>query len=169
VVLEAHEGRRRKVPQVKRLVMKGAPEGITRPAMLMRGEAAVPSSPDGTVAEEVKDDPRLTPGGDEARLHLLARVRRSVGPQVGGGRQARAPGGEVRPRPASHRRGRLFGLLAAGRLLIPRVMAYAPPVRTAAVRSKRAPAEAGYPHGFAAGQLVPIPPSSWLPKRWSTI
>src|SRR5919109_4686053 len=38
VVLEAYEGFWRKVPHVKRLIMKGVPEGTTRLAMLKRGE-----------------------------------------------------------------------------------------------------------------------------------
>jgi peptide/nickel transport system substrate-binding protein len=60
VVLEAYEGYWRKVPDVKRLTMKGIPEGTTRLAMLKNGEADIAFAMDGPEAEEVKRDSRLT-------------------------------------------------------------------------------------------------------------
>src|SRR6266540_6932263 len=52
VVLEAYEGYWRQVPQVKRLLMKGVPEGTTRLAMLKKEEADIAIALDGPVAEE---------------------------------------------------------------------------------------------------------------------
>ncbi len=60
LVLEAYEGYWRKVPNVKRLVIKGVPEGATRLAMLKKGEADFVSALQGPLAEEVKRDSRLT-------------------------------------------------------------------------------------------------------------
>ena len=60
LVLEAFEGYWQKVPNVKRLIMKGVPEGTTRLAMLKKGEADLAAAMQGAVAEEVKRDPNLT-------------------------------------------------------------------------------------------------------------
>ena len=60
LVLEAYEGYWRKVPNVKRLVIKGVPEGATRLAMLKNGEADLVSALQGALAEEVRRDPRFT-------------------------------------------------------------------------------------------------------------
>jgi peptide/nickel transport system substrate-binding protein len=59
LILEAYEGYWRKVPHVKRLIMRGVPEDTTRLAMLKKEEADIVIALDGTVAEEVKRDPRL--------------------------------------------------------------------------------------------------------------
>jgi peptide/nickel transport system substrate-binding protein len=59
VVLEAYTGYWRRVPNVKRLVMKSVPEGTTRVAMLKRGEADIAFALDGEDAENVRRDPKL--------------------------------------------------------------------------------------------------------------
>src|SRR5919108_756289 len=59
LVMEANEDYWRKVANVKRLVMRGVPEGTTRLAMLKKGEADFAAAMDGPVAEEVKRDPSL--------------------------------------------------------------------------------------------------------------
>src|SRR5882762_6972154 len=59
VVLEANAGYWRRVPNVKRLVMKSVPEGTTRVAMLKKGEADMAFVLDGPEAENVQRDPRL--------------------------------------------------------------------------------------------------------------
>jgi peptide/nickel transport system substrate-binding protein len=59
VVLEAYEGHWRQVPSVKRVIMKGVPEGSTRLAMLKRQEADIAFALDGPIAEEVRRDPNL--------------------------------------------------------------------------------------------------------------
>jgi len=60
LVLEAHEQYWRKVPSVKRLVIKAVPDEATRLAMLKRGEADVIYLLQGELAEEVKRTPSLT-------------------------------------------------------------------------------------------------------------
>ena len=59
LVMEAFEGYWRKVPSVKRLVFKSIPEETTRLAMLKRDEVDVAYLLDGSLAEEVKRDPKL--------------------------------------------------------------------------------------------------------------
>ncbi|PYM92650.1 MAG: hypothetical protein DME08_20540 [Candidatus Rokuibacteriota bacterium] len=59
VVLEANPGYWRRVPTVKRLVMKSVPEGTTRVAMLKKGEADMAFLLDGPDAEAVTRDSRL--------------------------------------------------------------------------------------------------------------
>jgi peptide/nickel transport system substrate-binding protein len=59
VVLEAFTGYWRRVPNVRRLVMKSVPEGTTRVAMLKRSEADIAFALDGEDAENVRRDPRL--------------------------------------------------------------------------------------------------------------
>src|SRR6266446_3269690 len=59
VVLEAYTGYWRRVPNVKRLVLKSVPEGTTRLAMLKTGEADIAVALDGPEGIEVKRDPRL--------------------------------------------------------------------------------------------------------------
>src|SRR5438128_11802534 len=61
VVLEANPGYWRRVPTVKRLVMKSVPEGTTRVAMLKRGEADMAFLLDGPDAEPVTRAGPLAP------------------------------------------------------------------------------------------------------------
>ena len=60
LVLEANEQYWRKVPSVKRLVLKAVPEEVTRIAMLKRGEIDIGYGFRGTNAEEVRRTPGLT-------------------------------------------------------------------------------------------------------------
>jgi peptide/nickel transport system substrate-binding protein len=60
LVLEAHEQYWRKVPSVKRLVIKAVPDETTRLAMLKRGEADVVYLLQGELAEEVRRTAGLT-------------------------------------------------------------------------------------------------------------
>ena len=67
VVLEANTDYWRKVPYVKRLVVRGVPEATTRLAMLKRQEADVVYGLYGALGEEVRRDPhlKLEPGGGQ--------------------------------------------------------------------------------------------------------
>src|SRR5438477_4785138 len=60
LVLEAFEGYWRKVPAVKRLVMKVIPDEATRTAASKRGEVDIAYSIRGELAEEVQKTPGLT-------------------------------------------------------------------------------------------------------------
>ena len=59
IVLEANPGYWRKVPAVKRIVMKSVPETATRVAMVKNGEADIVYALDGEYAETVRRDSRL--------------------------------------------------------------------------------------------------------------
>src|SRR5499426_1662078 len=59
VVLEADPGYWRRVPSVRRLVLKSVPEGTTRAAVLRTGEADIAFALDGPDAETVRRDPRV--------------------------------------------------------------------------------------------------------------
>lgn len=59
VVLEANSHYWRKIPHVKRLVLKGVPEATTRLAMLKQQEADVVYGLYGALGEEVRRDPHL--------------------------------------------------------------------------------------------------------------
>ena len=60
VVLEAFPGYWRHAPYVKRLIMRGIPDGTTRAAVLKTGEADIAYALDGPDAESVKRDARNT-------------------------------------------------------------------------------------------------------------
>ena len=59
-MLEANEQYWRKVPSVKRLVLKAVPDETTRLAMLKRGEADIVYLLQGALAEEARRTPGLT-------------------------------------------------------------------------------------------------------------
>jgi peptide/nickel transport system substrate-binding protein len=59
MVLEAYEGYWRKVPHIKKLIWRVVPDDATRLAMLKTGEADIAYAMMGTMAEEVKRDPKL--------------------------------------------------------------------------------------------------------------
>ena len=59
VVVEAYNGYWRRVPTVKRYVMRSVPEGTTRVAMLKNGEADIAYALDGEDALNVKRDGKL--------------------------------------------------------------------------------------------------------------
>jgi peptide/nickel transport system substrate-binding protein len=60
LVLEAHEQYWRKIPGIKRLVIKSVPDEATRLAMLKRGEADIATLFRGPLAEEIRRTPGLT-------------------------------------------------------------------------------------------------------------
>ena len=59
LVMEAFEGYWRKVPSIKRIVFQSVPEATTRLAMLTRGDVDVAYLLDESLAESVKNDPKL--------------------------------------------------------------------------------------------------------------
>ena len=59
LVLEAFEEYWRKVPHIKRIVMRVVPDEATRLAQLKNGEVDIAYLMVGAIGEEVKRDPRL--------------------------------------------------------------------------------------------------------------
>jgi peptide/nickel transport system substrate-binding protein len=161
VILEAYEGYWRGMPHVKRLVMKGVPEGTTRLAMLKNGEADFAFSLDGPVAEEVKRDPRLAL---EATRH--ASIFWIEFPEQW---DAKSVWADARIRQAVNyaldrqtiNEAACLGYCPPAGVIVPRVMDYAlqaEPTPYDPGKAKQLLTEAGYPNGFDAGELVPIPP-----------
>jgi peptide/nickel transport system substrate-binding protein len=161
VVLEAYEGHWRQVPHVKRLIMKGVPEGTTRLAMLKKGEADIALVVEGPVAEEVQRDQRLTlvdthgPG-----LMWIEFAEQWDAKSVWADKRVRLAVHYALDRQAINEAACLGHCPPAG-VVIPRVMDYALPLEPLPYNPQKAKqllAEAGYPNGFDAGDLVPVPP-----------
>jgi peptide/nickel transport system substrate-binding protein len=160
-VLEAFTGHWRRVPTVKRLVMKSVPEGTTRVAMLKNGEADIAYALDGPEAEDVRRDPRLT---------LLASRHASIfWIEFAEQWDSKSPWHDKRLRQAvNHALDRkaineaaCLGFCPPAGVIVPRVMDFALQVEPPAydpAKARQLLAEAGYPRGFDAGDLVPIPP-----------
>ncbi len=161
LVLEAFEGHWRKVSNIKKLTIKSVPDTDTRLAMLKKGETDYAIALSGLVAEEVKRDPNLKlvetrhasifwiefpEQWDEKSVWSDLRVRQAVNHAL--------------DRDAINDAACLGFCPPAG-VIVPRVMDYAlqtEPVPYDPEKAKQLLAEAGYPKGFDAGELVPIPP-----------
>jgi peptide/nickel transport system substrate-binding protein len=161
VVLEAYEGHWRQVPSVKRVIMKGVPDGSTRVAMLKRQEADIAFALDGPIAEEVRRDPNLRlvdvrlpavfwiefpEQWEPSSVWADTRVRLAVNAALD--RQTISEAACI-------------GYCPPAGVIIPRQMDYALPVEPPAYDPQKARqllADAGYPKGFDAGAFVPVPP-----------
>jgi peptide/nickel transport system substrate-binding protein len=161
LVMEANEHYWRKVPHVKRLVFKSVPEGTTRLAMLKKGEVDLAYDLDVPAAEEVKRDPklRLAFSGGIATFYLDFLEQWDP----------KSPWHDPRVRLAANYALDRQALSEAERLgasppvgsIIPHTFEFALPIEPYPydpARAKRLLAEAGYPHGFDAGELIPGPP-----------
>ena len=161
VVLEAFPGYWRHVPHVKRLVMKSVPDGTTRATMLKSGEADIGFAYDGQDAENIKRDPRLK---------LVASKHASIfWLEFADQWDPKSPWHDRRLRLAvNHALNRTgineaacLGFCPPAGVIVPRVMDYALQVEPTPYdpqKAKQLLADAGYPNGLDAGELVPIPP-----------
>jgi peptide/nickel transport system substrate-binding protein len=161
ITLEAYAGYWRHTPHVKRLVMKSVPEGTTRAALLKTGEADIAVALDGQDAENIKRD---------SRLQIVPSRHASINwIEFADQWDAKSPWADRRLRLAvNHALNRkaindaaCLGHCPPTGVIIPRVMDFALQVEPLAydpARAKQLVAEAGYPNGFDAGDLVPIPP-----------
>ena len=160
VVLEANPDYWRRVPTVKRLVMKSVPEATTRIAMLKKGEADMAFLLEGPNAETLLRD---------ARFALVA-TRHASAMWIEFAEQwdPKSPWHDRRVRLAvNHALDRntisetaCLGYCPSAGVIVPPVMDYAllvEPPRYDPQRAKQLLAEAGYPKGFDAGEFTPIP------------
>jgi peptide/nickel transport system substrate-binding protein len=165
LVLEAFEGYWRKTPHVKRLVMRSIPDESTRAAALKTGEVDLAYLFGGTLAEELRRTPGL----------------RVVAPIVYGIYWLDFLDQWEPKSPWHDRRVRLAASLAIDRQAINQVEmlgfgrptgSFVPPEFDFALkidppphdpkRAKQLLVEAGYPNGFDAGDLAPLPPYTAL-------
>src|SRR6266571_3609946 len=151
----------RKGPSVKRLVFQSVPEGSTRLAMLKAGEVDVAYLLEGQLGESIRNDPNLKlvfSGGigtffldffdmwDPKSPFADQRVRKAASLAID--RQALSDAdtlGASKPN---------------GNIVLKR-FEYALPIEPDPydpVQAKKLLAEAGYPNGFDAGELIPVPP-----------
>ena len=161
LVLEAYEGYWRKVPHVKTLVMRSIPEDSTRLAMLKTGEADIAYAMMGLTAEEVKRDPKLTLAysygqgiffiifneqGDRTSPWHDLRVRQALNYAI--------------DRQALSDQQTLGASLLTGNI-VARALEFALPIEAYPYNPEKAKQllkEAGYPHGFDAGEIASGPP-----------
>jgi peptide/nickel transport system substrate-binding protein len=162
LVLEAFEGYWRKVPNVKRLVLRSLPEETTRAAALKKGEVDIAYLLTGPVAEDIQRSPGF-------KL-----VSRAIAPSVfwldlPDQWDPKSPWHDVRVRKAASlaidrqalNQAETLGFSKPTGSLIPGALEFSksfPPDPYDPQRSKRLLAEAGYPNGFDAGDLYPWPP-----------
>src|SRR6266850_879264 len=161
VVLDAYAGYWRHAPHVNRLVMKSVPEGTTRAALLRTGEADIAVALDGQDAENVKRDPRLQiVPSRHASINWLEFADQWDPKSPWSDRRLRLAVNHAINRKAINEAACLGFCPPAG-VIVPRVMDFALQVEPPAYdpqKAKQLLADAGYPNGIDAGDLVPIPP-----------
>jgi peptide/nickel transport system substrate-binding protein len=161
LVLEAYEGYWRKVPNIKRLILKGVPEDATRLAMLKSGEADIAFALDGQVAAEVQRDARLTLAYTlHASSFWLEFPEQWEAKSVWADKRVRLAVNYALDRQTINEAACLGFCPPAG-VIIPRVMEHALPAEPLPYDPQKARqllAEAGYPNGFDGGDFVPTPP-----------
>jgi peptide/nickel transport system substrate-binding protein len=161
VVVEAYPGYWRKVSSVKRFVMKSVPDGTTRVAMLKNGDADLAWALDGEDALNVKRDPKLQLVPSKHASIFWIEFADQWDPK--------SPWHDKRMRLAVNlalnrqaiNEVSCLGFCPPAGVIVPRVMDFAlqtmpPPYDPQ--KAKQLLAEAGYPNGIDAGELVPIPP-----------
>jgi peptide/nickel transport system substrate-binding protein len=162
LVLEAYEAYWRKVPHVKRLVLKSVVDPSTRMAMLKKGEVDIAYNLDAAHAEEVRRDPKL-------RLAFSGGIGTTGLDFLEGQWDPKSPWHDRRVRLAANyaidrqaiSEAETLGASIPTGSLIPREFEFALPIEPYPydpVKAQQLLAEAGYPNGFDAGDLSPVPP-----------
>ena len=160
VVLEAYTGYWRRVPNVKRLVLKSVPEVGTRLAMLKTGEADIAVALDGPEGLEVKRDPRLQLVSTRHASIFWIEFAEQWDPK--------SPWHDKRVRQAVNfaldrkttNEAACLGFCPPAGVIVPRVMDFALQVEPPPYdpqKAKQLLTEAGYPNGLDAGDFVAIP------------
>jgi peptide/nickel transport system substrate-binding protein len=161
LVLDAYEAYWRHPPYIKRILMKGVPEPTTRLAMLKRGEADIAVALEGEVAEEVRRDPKLTlVDTRHASIQWLDFAEQWDPKSPWHDKRVRLAANYALDRQAINETACL-GFCPPTAVIIPRVMDFAlqtEPLPYDPQKAKQLLKEAGYPNGFDAGELAPVPP-----------
>jgi len=142
-------------------LIKSVPEVTTRLAMLKRGEADIAVALDGEVAAEVKRDPNLKlVDTRHASIQWLDFAEQWDPKSPWHDQRVRLAANYALDRQAMNEAACL-GFCPPTAVIIPRVMDFAlqtEPLPYDPKKAKQLLAEAGYPNGFDAGDLAPIPP-----------
>jgi peptide/nickel transport system substrate-binding protein len=156
LVLEAHEGYWRKLPDVKTLVLKVIPDEATRLAALKRGEVDIAYSITGPLAEELKRTPGLTLKPTYMPFtSWLVPVDQWDPKSPWHDRRVRLAANLAIDREGINQAAYL-GLAKVANSIIPSQMDYywkPPAPGYDAAQAKKLLVEAGYPNGFDAGEL----------------
>ena len=161
LVLEAFEQYWRKVPNVKRLVMRSLPEESTRLAALKNGEVDIAYLFTGPTAEELKRTAslRLVPVLLEAPFWLDLPEQWDPKSPWANIKVRRAASLAVDRKAVSQ--AETLGYSRPTGSIIPRTFEFAVAIEPAPFdpgKAKQLLAEAGYPNGFDAGDFTPFPP-----------
>jgi peptide/nickel transport system substrate-binding protein len=161
LVLEANERYWRKQPSIKRIVFKGVPERTTRLALLKTGEVDIIYTMVGDEAVAIKTDPKLRLAQVISATTWWLEFPQQWDPKSPWhDRRVRLAVNLAIDRQAINEAERL-GLSRLTGSIIPRALKFALPLAPYPydpVQAKRLLTEAGYPNGFDAGDVTPIPP-----------
>src|SRR5712664_1824910 len=161
VVVEAYTGYWRRVPSVKRFVMKSVPEGTSRVAMLKNGEADIAYALDGEDALNVRRDARLQlVPSKHASIYWIEFAEQWDSKSPWHDKRLRLAVNHALDRKAINEVSCLGYCPPAG-VIVPRVMEFAlqaPVTPYDPQKAKQLLAEAGYPNGIDAGDFTPNPP-----------
>ena len=156
LVLEAHEQYWRKVPSVKRLVLKSVADETTRLAMLKRGEADIVYLLQGELAEEVRRTQGLTLKPTPiVSTHWLVFADQWDPKSPWADRRVRLAANHAMDRQAVNQ-ALTLGFSRISWSIIPQSFDFfwqPPPYAYDPAKAKQLLAEAGYPKGFDAGDL----------------
>jgi peptide/nickel transport system substrate-binding protein len=168
LVVEANERYWRKQPSIKRIVFKGVPERTTRLAMLKSGEVDICYTMVGDEAAAIKADPKLRLAQVISATTWWLEFPQQWDPK--------SPWHDPRVRLAVNlaidrqaiNEAERLGLSRLTGSIIPRALEFALPLEPYPydpAQAKRLLAEAGYPNGFDAGDVTPIPPFTTFGER----
>jgi peptide/nickel transport system substrate-binding protein len=165
LVMEAFDGYWRKAPNIKRLVFKSMPEETTRAAALKKGEVDVVYLLSGPVAEEIRRSPGLRLAAAQPPGVFWLDFPAQFDPKSPWhDRRVRLAASHALDRQALNQAETLGFSHPTGSLLhrsLEFTKAF-PPHPYDPARAKQLLAEAGYPNGFDAGDLTPLPPYTTL-------
>jgi peptide/nickel transport system substrate-binding protein len=163
LVLEANEQYWRKKPSIKRIVMKGVPDRSTRLTMLKTGEVDLAFLMFGVEGMTIKNDPRLRLAKAMPLAAWWLEFTEQWNPKSPWhDRRVRLAANMAIDRQAINESER-FGLSRLTGSIIPSAMDFALRIdayRYDPIQARRLLADAGYPNGFDAGDLIPMPPFS---------
>jgi peptide/nickel transport system substrate-binding protein len=161
LTVEAYEAYWRQVPRVQRLVFKSVPEATTRMAMLKKGEADIGYTLPALLAEEARRDAKLTLKVTQGAATFWL--------EFPGKWDAKSPWHDQRVRLAANyaidrqalNEAETLGFSKVSGSIIPHRFPYALPLEPHPYDPEKARQllkEAGYPNGFDAGDITPVPP-----------